>query len=99
MISSIIRHGKPWLFHWGVCILTVVAFMFIFNNPLSGAVFAAGGYTWRERQEIINHSAPKWLEFLVGKRTSEPTLDKWIDHFGDLLGAFLTVLITWMITR
>ncbi len=92
LLRDIVRHGKSWLFHWGLSVAITVAFA-IAGHAIWGAWAAVGGYTFRELQEIINHSAPSWWLF---DRTPnpKPTIHKWIDHVGDLLGAYLVLLAT-----
>ncbi len=84
LFAAIARHGKTWLFHWAMSILVTLAFA-IAGNPMYGAWAAAGGYTLREGQQIINRG--------------NPTADQWIDHIGDLMGAYLVLLVTWLVTR
>ncbi len=84
MFGAIARHAKTWLFHWAMSILVTLAFA-IAGNPMYGAWAAAGGYTLREGQQIINRG--------------NPTPDQWIDHIGDLMGAYLVLLVTWLVTR
>lgn len=96
LVDDIVTHGKSWLFHWGLAI-AITAIFAIAGHAIWGAFFAVGGYTFREGQEIVNHSAPSWWP-LYRVPTAPPTIHKWIDHVGDLLGAYLVLLVTWLLT-
>lgn len=84
MTSPIIRHGKTWLFHLGVSVTIMLAFA-IAGNPIYGAWAAAGGYTFREVQGVLNEG--------------RPTADQWTDHLGDVMGAYLVLLVTWIVVK
>lgn len=109
LINSIVRHGGTWLFHWGMAISNTLISIPITGDPIHGAIFAAGGYTYRELDGIMSEYNVnfEWiwarLKAVFGGKKPErdsrrPSLDQWIDHFGDLLGAYLTLLVTWIIT-
>ena len=78
MMNVIREQWKTWVFHLSVAAVITGAF-WLAGNPIYGAWAAAGGYTFREGQEIMDQS--------------NPTMAQWIDHVGDLTGPYLVLVL------